>query len=127
MFLIISYQLPIISEYHHINIFILLLILKNINDIMTFIYCKPVHYLLYFISSYRLCRKVIEDCKSAKDPKAYRSKHQAEYQLHDSLKKSFRIWALPKSQALKKPKRKLIILNPNRLLPSVKSRNCKKS
>ena len=37
--------------------------------------------------SYRLCRKVIEDCKSAKNPKAYRSKHQAEYQLHDSLKK----------------------------------------
>ena len=37
--------------------------------------------------SYRLCRKVIEDCKSAKNPKAYRTKHQAEYQLHDSLKK----------------------------------------
>ena len=37
--------------------------------------------------SYRLCRKVIEDCKSAKNPKAYRSKHQAVYKLHDSLKK----------------------------------------
>lgn len=37
--------------------------------------------------SYRLCRKVVEDCKSAKNPKAYRIKHQAEYQLHDSLKK----------------------------------------
>ena len=37
--------------------------------------------------SYRLCRNVIEDCKSAKNPKAYRNKHQAEYQLHDSLKK----------------------------------------
>ena len=37
--------------------------------------------------SYRLCRKVIEDCKFAKNPKAYRNKHQAEYQLHDSLKK----------------------------------------
>ena len=34
--------------------------------------------------SYRLCRKVIEDCKSAKNPKAYRTKHQAEYRLHDS-------------------------------------------
>lgn len=52
--------------------------------------------------SYRLCRKVIEDCKSAKNPKAYRTKHQTEYQLHDSLKKGFRIWALPKSLALKK-------------------------
>ena len=50
--------------------------------------------------SYRLCRKVIEDCKSAKNPNAYRTKHQAEYQLHDSLKKSFRISVLPKSQAL---------------------------
>ena len=30
---------------------------------------------------------MIEDCKSAKNPKAYRTKHQAEYQLHDSLKK----------------------------------------
>ena len=37
--------------------------------------------------SYWLCRKVVEDCKSAKNPKAYRIKHQAEYQLHDSLKK----------------------------------------
>ena len=37
--------------------------------------------------SYRLCRKVIKDCKSAKNPKAYRTKHQAEYKLHDSLKK----------------------------------------
>ena len=37
--------------------------------------------------SYRLCRKVIEDCKAAKNPKAYRAKHQVKYQLHDSLKK----------------------------------------
>mgnify|MGYP001660906339 FL=1 len=37
--------------------------------------------------SYRLCRKVIEECKSAKNPKTYRTRHQAEYQLHDTLKK----------------------------------------
>lgn len=37
--------------------------------------------------SYRLCRKVIEDGKSAPDRKIYRSRYQAEYQLHDSLKK----------------------------------------
>ena len=49
MFLIISYQLSLISECHHINILILFLIVKSINDIMAFIYCKPVHYLLYFI------------------------------------------------------------------------------
>lgn len=34
--------------------------------------------------SNRICQ---ENCKSAKNPKAYRTKHQAEYQLHDSLKK----------------------------------------
>ena len=77
--------------------------------------------------SYRLCRKVIEDCKSAKNPKAYRTKHQAEYQLHDSLKKSFRISALPKSQALIKSRSRLKILNLNRLLPSEKNRSCRKS
>ena len=46
--------------------------------------------------SYRLCRKVIEDCKSAKNPKAYRSKHQAEYKLHDSLKKELQALGVPK-------------------------------
>lgn len=77
--------------------------------------------------SYRLCRKVIEDCKSAKNPKDYRTKHQAEYQLHDSLKKSFRISALPKSQALTKSRSGLKILNLNRMLLSGKNRNCRKS
>ena len=73
--------------------------------------------------SYRLCRKVIEDCKSAKNPKAYRTKHQAEYQLHDSLKKGFRIWALPKSLALKKSRNGLKTLNLNRLLLSGRNKN----
>ena len=55
--------------------------------------------------SYRLCRKVIEDCKSAKNPKAYRSKHQAEYQLHDSLKKELQdlgITKIPSSEKIQK-------------------------
>ena len=46
--------------------------------------------------SYRLCRKVIEDCKSAKNPKAYRSKHQAEYKLHDSLKEELQALGVTK-------------------------------
>ena len=46
--------------------------------------------------SYRLCRKVIEDCKSAKNPKAYCSKHQAEYKLHDSLKKELQALGVTK-------------------------------
>ena len=48
--------------------------------------------------SYRLCRKVIEDCKSAQNPKAYRTKHQAEYQLHDSLKKELQDLGVTKIQ-----------------------------
>ena len=55
--------------------------------------------------SYRLCRKVIEDCKSAKDPKAYRTKHQAEYHLHDSLKKELQnlgVTKIPSSDKIKK-------------------------
>jgi arsenate reductase-like glutaredoxin family protein len=55
--------------------------------------------------SYRLCRKVIEDCKSAKNPKAYRTKHQAEYQLHDSLKKELQdlgITKIPSSNKIQK-------------------------
>ena len=77
--------------------------------------------------SYRLCRKVIEDCKSAKNPKAYRTKHQAEYQLHDSLKKELQDLVLPKSLSLRKSKSGLNILNLNRLLLSEKNRNCRKN
>ena len=77
--------------------------------------------------SYRLCRKVIEDGKSAPDRKTYRSKHQAEYQLHDSLKKSFRIWALPKSQALRESIKGLKILNSSSPLLFERNRNYKKS
>lgn len=55
--------------------------------------------------SYRICRKVIEDCKSAKNPKAYRTKHQAEYQLHDSLKKELQdlgVTKIPSSNKIQK-------------------------
>ena len=38
-------------------------------------------------SAYRLCRKVIETGKTVSNQTAYKSKHQAEYQLHDTLKK----------------------------------------
>ena len=55
--------------------------------------------------SYRLCRKVIEDCKSAKNPKAYRTKYQAEYKLHDSLKKELQdlgVTKIPSSNKIQK-------------------------
>ena len=57
--------------------------------------------------SYRLCRKVIEDCKSAKNPKAYRTKHQAEYQLHDSLKKEFQDLGVTKIPSFNKIQKRI--------------------
>ena len=48
---------------------------------------------------------MIEDCKSAKDPKAYRTKHQAEYQLYDSLKKELQdlgVTKIPSSNKIQK-------------------------
>ena len=55
--------------------------------------------------SYRLCRKVIEECKSAKNPKTYRTRHQAEYQLHDTLKKELQdlgVTKIPNSEKIQK-------------------------
>ena len=65
-------------------------------------YCKVIQ---KHCDSYRLCRKVIEDCKSAKNPKAYQTKHQAEYQLHDSLKKELQdlgVTKIPSSNKIQK-------------------------
>ena len=48
---------------------------------------------------------MIEDCKSAKNPKAYRTKHQAEYQFHDSLKKELQdlgVTKIPSSNKIQK-------------------------
>ena len=48
---------------------------------------------------------MIEDCKSAKNPKAYRTKHQAEYQPHDSLKKELQdlgVTKIPSSNKIQK-------------------------
>lgn len=48
---------------------------------------------------------MIEDCRSAKNPKAYRTKHQAEYQLHDSLKKELQdlgVTKIPSSNKIQK-------------------------
>ena len=79
-----------------------------------------------YCDSYRLCRKVIEDCKSDKNQKPHLTNHQAEYQLHDALKKELQDLGVKKSQALIKSRSKLKILNLNRLLPSGKNSNYKK-
>ena len=51
------------------------------------------------------CVYVIEDCKSAKNQKTYRAKHQVEYQLHDSLKKELQdlgVTKIPSSDKIQK-------------------------
>ena len=50
-------------------------------------------------------RHLFKNCKSAKNPKAYRIKHQAEYQLHDSLKKELQdlgVTKIPNSNKIQK-------------------------
>ena len=56
-------------------------------------------------SSYRTCRKIIEDAKTAPDPQKYKSIHQAEYKLHDTLKQQLQelgITKLPSPERLQK-------------------------
>jgi arsenate reductase-like glutaredoxin family protein len=78
--------------------------------------------------SYRLCRKVIEDCKSAKNPKDYRTKHQAEYQLHDSLKKELQDLGVTKIPSSDKIQKKIENLESEQAATmSGKNRNYRKS
>ncbi len=77
--------------------------------------------------SYRLCRKVIEDCKSAKNPNAYRSKHQAEYKLHDSLKKELQDLGVTKIPSSNKIQKQIENLESEQTATVRKNRNCKKS
>jgi hypothetical protein len=51
--------------------------------------------------TYRLCRKVVEEGKTAPNQKSYKAKHQAEYQLHDSLKKQLLEMGLTKIPSAK--------------------------
>ena len=56
-------------------------------------------------SSYRTCRKIIEDAKTAPDPQKYKTTHQSEYKLHDTLKQRLQelsITKLPSPERLQK-------------------------
>ena len=56
-------------------------------------------------SSYRTCRKIVEDAKTAPDPQKYKATHQSEYKLHDSLKQQLQelgITKLPSPERLQK-------------------------
>ena len=77
--------------------------------------------------SYRLCRKVIEDCKSTKNPKAYRTKHQAEYQLHDSLKKELQDLGVTKIPSSNKIQKRIENLESEQAATVREKRNCRKS
>ena len=55
--------------------------------------------------SYRTCRKIVEDAKTAPDPQKYKAAHQSEYKLHDSLKQQLQelgITKLPSPERLQK-------------------------
>ena len=54
-------------------------------------------------TSYRTCRKIVEDAKTAPDPQRYKAAHQSEYKLHDSLKQQLQelgITKLPSPERL---------------------------
>ncbi len=48
-------------------------------------------------SSYRTCRKIVKDAKTAPDPQRYKATHQSEYKLHDSLKQQLQELGITKS------------------------------
>ena len=56
-------------------------------------------------SSYRTCRKIVEDAKMAPDPQKYKAAHQSEYKLHDFLKQQLQklgITKIPSSESFQK-------------------------
>lgn len=56
-------------------------------------------------SSYRTCRKIVEDAKTAPNPQKYKAAHQSEYKLHDTLKQRLQelgITKLPSPERLQK-------------------------
>ena len=57
--------------------------------------------------SYRICRKVIEDGKKASNPKSYKSKHQSEYQLHDTLKQKLQELGITKLPSKERQRSKI--------------------
>ena len=68
--------------------------------------------------TYRLCRKIVEEGKSAANQKSYKAKHQAEYQLHDSLKKQLQELGITKIPSTTRQQQKIDTLEKN--LSSIK-------
>jgi hypothetical protein len=63
--------------------------------------------------TYRLCRKVVEEGKSVANQKSYKTKHQAEYQLHDSLKKRLQELGVTKIPSATRQQQKIDTLEKN--------------
>lgn len=59
--------------------------------------------------SYRTCRKIVEDAKTAPDPQKYKAAHQSEYKLHDSLKQQLQELGITKLPSQRGCRKKLII------------------
>lgn len=58
-------------------------------------------------NSYRFCRKTIEDGKKAPNPKKYKSAHQSEYKLHDTLKQQLLDLGITKLPSPEKTQKKI--------------------
>ena len=50
-------------------------------------------------SSYRTCRKIVEDGQKSPNPQKYKLQHQAEYKLHNSLKQQLQDLGISKLPA----------------------------
>lgn len=72
-------------------------------------------------SSYRTCRKIIEDAKAAPDPKKYKAIHQSEYKLHDILKQQLLDLGITRLPSLKRLQKKIDNLR-NELSVAVKEK-----
>ena len=57
--------------------------------------------------SYRTCRKIVEEGKTAPDLQKYKSKHHAEYKLHDTLKQQLQNLGVTKLPAPKRIQNKI--------------------
>lgn len=58
-------------------------------------------------SSYRTCRKIVENARTAPDPQKYKAAHQTEYKLHDSLKQQLQDMGITKLPSPEKTQKKI--------------------
>ena len=78
-------------------------------------------------SSYRTCRKIVEDVKTASNPQKYKIDHQSEYKLHDSLKRQLQELGITKLPTPEKLQKKIDNLRKKRSSAVKEKQNLEKS